>query len=126
MGAQAAVGPHDDRWLTPLPLWAGILAGPVAWAFDLTTSYAVVQWACRAQNHTVFQVITMVSLLVVATGAVVSYKALSSTMHDTPTDGGRPRQRARFMAIVGLSSCALFGLQIVAGAVPHWMLSACL
>ena len=125
MGAQAAVEHGDHRWLTPLPLWTGILAGPLAWAFDLTTSYAVVKWACRAQNHTVFQVITLVSLLVVTGGAVVSFKALSSTMRDTPTDGGWPRQRAHFMAIVGLCACALFALQILAGAVPHWMLNAC-
>ena len=24
------------RWLSPLPLWTGILAGPLAWALDLT------------------------------------------------------------------------------------------
>ena len=36
MGAQTAVSARDVRWLTPLPLWAGILAGPMAWAFDLT------------------------------------------------------------------------------------------
>ena len=42
-----------------------------------------------------------------------------------PTDGGDPRQRARFMAILGLTSCALFALAIVAGAIPRWVLDAC-
>jgi hypothetical protein len=123
LGAQVAV--DDVRWLTPLPLWAGILAGPVAWAFDLEASYAVVKWACHTQNHGVLPLITMVSLTVVLAGAIFSWKALIRTSNETSTDGGRPRQRARFMAVLGVASCALFALQILAGAIPHWMLDAC-
>lgn len=126
MGAQTAVSAGDARWLTPLPLWAGILAGPVAWAFDLTTSYALVKWVCRSQNDVILQLITIVSLVVVISGATISWFALARTSEAVPTDGGLPRQRARFMAIVGLTACALFGLQILAGAIPHWMLDACL
>ena len=123
MGAQVAV--DDVRWLTPLPLWAGILAGPVAWAFDLEASYAVVKWACHTQNHGVLPLITMVSLAVVLAGAIFSWKALNRTSNETSTDGGQPQQRARFMAVLGLASCALFALQIIAGAIPHWVLDAC-
>ena len=123
MGAQVAV--DDVRWLTPLPLWAGILAGPVAWAFDLEASYAVVKWACHTQNREVLPLITIVSLAVVLAGAIISWKALNRTSNDTSMDGGQPRQRARFMAVLGVASCALFALQILAGAIPHWMLDAC-
>ena len=123
MGAQVAV--DDVRWLTPLPLWAGILAGPVAWAFDLEASYAVVKWACHTQNQGVLPLITTVSLAVVVGGAGLSWHALMRTSNETSTDGGRPRQRARFMAILGVALCALFALQILAGAIPHWMLDAC-
>lgn len=126
MGAPTAVTARQVRWLTPLVLWTGILAGPMAWALDLTTSYALVKWICRSQNYAILQLITIVSLVVVIGGATISWSALSRTAEDVPTDGGRPRQRARFMAIVGLASCALFGLQILAGAVPHWMMDACL
>jgi hypothetical protein len=123
LGAEVAV--DDVRWLTPLPLWAGILAGPVAWAFDLEASYAVVKWVCHTQNHEVLFLITLVSLAVVLAGAIFSWKALIRTSNETSTDGGRPRQRARFMAVLGVASCALFALQILAGAIPHWMLDAC-
>jgi hypothetical protein len=98
----------------------------MAWAFDLTTSYALVKWVCRSQNEVILQLITTVSLIIVLGGATISWNALSRTAEDVPTDGGRPRQRARFMAVVGLTSSALFGLQILAGAIPHWMLDACL
>jgi hypothetical protein len=114
------------RWLKPLPLWTGILAGPLAWAFDLTVSYALVKWVCRTQNYAVLQLISAVSMLIVSAGAAVSWMALSRTPSDAGTDGGHPIQRARFLAIVGLVASALFALQIVAGAIPHWMLDACL
>jgi hypothetical protein len=120
------VSARDVGWLTPLRLWAGIFAGPMAWAFDLTTSYALVKWVCRSQSYTILQLITIMSLIIVIGGAAISWNAWSRTVKDVPTDGGRPRQRARFMAIVGLFTCALFGLQILAGAIPHWMLDACL
>jgi hypothetical protein len=125
LGAETAVNAHDLRWLTPLPLWTGILAGPIVWAFNLLASYALVKWVCLTKNYSVLQGITIVSLVIVIAAAAVSWKALAHTRHDTPTDGERPRQRARFMAILGLASCSLFALQIVAGAIPHWVLDAC-
>jgi hypothetical protein len=113
------------RWLTPLPLWFGILAGPVAWAFDLMASYALVKWVCRTHNYGVLTLISIASLAVVVGGAALSWTALVRTANDEPTDGGHPRQRARFMAVLGLATCALFTLQILAGAIPRWMLDAC-
>ena len=125
LGAQTALDTHGVGWLTPLPLWAGILAGPIAWAFDLEASYAVVKWVCSTGKYTVLPLITIGSLALVAGGAVLSWGAWMRTGHDVPTDGGQPRQRARFMAGLGLASCALFALQVLAGAIPHWVLDAC-
>jgi hypothetical protein len=125
LGAQSAVETCDVRWLRPLPLWTGILAGPVAWAFDLTASYAIVRWVCRTNTYGVLMVITFVSLAIVLGAAAISWTALMRTAGDVPTDGGRPRERARFMAVLGLASCGLFALQILAGAIPNWVLDAC-
>jgi len=125
LGAKAAVETSAVRWLTPLPLWTGILAGPVAWAFDLMASYAIVKWVCVTRHYSVLPLITAASLALVSGGAIISWTALMRTANDVPTDGGRPRQRARFMAVLGLASCALFALQIIAGAIPHWVLDAC-
>jgi hypothetical protein len=125
LGAQTAVESGDVRWLTPLPLWTGILAGPIAWVFDLTTSYAVVKWVCRTRSYGILPLMTLASLAVVVAAAAISWTALMRTINDVPTDGGRPRQRARFMAALGLASSGLFAIQILAGAIPHWMLDAC-
>jgi len=109
----------------PLPLWTGILAGPLTWALDLLASYALVKWVCQTRNYGVLPLITLVSLAIVIAAAAVSWAALMHTTTDVPTDGGRPRQRARFMAVLGLASCGLFALQILAGAIPHRVLDAC-
>ena len=113
------------KWLSPLPLWTGILAGPVAWALDLTISYALVKGACASQRPVLLHAITPAALALVAGGTVLSVMAIRCTAQDVPTDGEQPRQRARFMAILGLTSNALFALTIVAGAVPRWVLDAC-
>ena len=125
MGAQADVSAGDVRWLSPLPLWTGILAGPVAWALDLTASYALVKWICATRHDGVLHAITAAALALVCGGAALSWIALQRTAGDTPTDGGGSRQRARFMAILGLTSSALFALQILANTIPTWVLDAC-
>jgi hypothetical protein len=125
LGAESAVETSGLRWLTPLPLWTGILGGPLAWAFDLTASYALVKWVCATNRYAVLPLITVVSLVIVLGAAAISWTALMRTANDVPTDGGRARQRARFMAVLGLVMSALFALQILAAAIPHWVLDAC-
>jgi hypothetical protein len=125
LGAEIDLDAGAVRWLSPLPLWTGILAGPIAWAFDLTASYALAKWACIQQSHAALNAIAFVSFAIVCVGAAVSWLALQHTDASLSTDGGRPRERARFMAILGLAVSALFALQIAAGVIPQWVLDAC-
>jgi hypothetical protein len=124
LGAEARLTAADVRWLSPLPLWAGLLSGPTAWGLDLGVSYALVKWACAADGGNTLRLMSVAALAMVAGGALVSWQALR-TARGEPGDGGTPRQRAHFMAVLGLTSSALFALAIVAGAVPRWMLDAC-
>ncbi len=115
----------NRRWLSPLALWSGILAGPIAWAIDLMASYALVKPSCLGQNMTVLRSVTAGALALVSLGALMSFEALRLTRADLPTDGGRPTQRAHFMAVLGIASNGLFALAIVALAIPRWVLDAC-
>ena len=121
MGAAAAVNGRPPAWL----LWAGILAGPVAWALDLLISYAVVKWTCLRAQQWPLDVCTLGALALAAAGAALSWHALQQTMYAEPTDGGAPPQRAKFMAILGVATSALFALQIAAAWIPRWVLDAC-
>jgi hypothetical protein len=125
LGAETGIDARDLRWLSPLPLWAGILAGPIAWACDLLASYALVKPICRTHSRSIPDLIAVAGLAIVIAAAAVSWEALRRTNADGSADGERPRQRARFMAILGLASCGLFALQILAGVIPAWVIDAC-
>src|SRR3954470_19539344 len=125
LGTATDLNAGDLRWLSPLPLWTGILAGPAALAADQLISYALVHWTCTAQRQAVLHVIALAALALVAGGAVVSWQALRHSRDDGPTDGGQPRQRAHFMAVLGLALSAFFAVSIVALAIPPTVLDAC-
>src|SRR3954470_2447621 len=107
-------------------LWTGILAGPVAWALDLTISYALVQWTCGSQHTSVLHLITIAAVLLTAGGATASWHALRQAPHHATDDGPRPIDRGRFMAMLGLVMCALFALAMIGNAIPGLLLDACL
>jgi hypothetical protein len=113
------------RALTPFALWTGILAGPIAWALDLTISYALVKPVCAAQTNGLLRSVPIGSFLLTAVGAWCAFRALAATADVGPTDGGSELQRARFMALLGLAISALFAVQVGAGAIPRWVLDAC-
>src|SRR3954454_11219352 len=107
-------------------VWAGILAGPIAWALDLTISYAIVKWTCGSQHYSVLHLITIAALLITAAGAAASWIALQRAPHESRADGPRPIDRGRFMALLGLVLCSLFALAMIGNALPRLMLDACL
>jgi hypothetical protein len=106
-------------------LWTGILAGPVAWAGDLLVRYALVHWSCGTQQTAALNLISVVTLFLVVTGGIVAWRTFRRTPSQAPTDGGRPADRSRFMALLGILTSTLFALVVLAGAIPQWVLDAC-
>jgi hypothetical protein len=130
MAERVTTARDEHGWFSSAPgitlLWIGMLAGPTAWALDLTISYALVQWTCGHRSPFVLHLITLGALLVTAGGAAASWTALQRTPPDALDDGPRPFDRGRFMAIVGLLISALFALMMIANDLPRWVLDACL
>jgi hypothetical protein len=119
LGAQTAV----------TRLWIGILAGPTAWILQLLVSYPLAQLSCRSgfqsQHLLPLQVIACGALMIVGVGAMTAWRALQAVPAAASTDGGRPIDRARFMATLGLLGSVLFTLVVIATAIPSWILHAC-
>jgi hypothetical protein len=103
----------------------GVLAPPIAWAADLTIRYALVKWTCGTEHFFVLPLVTLGALALTGAGGINAWRAFRATPADAPTDGGRPVERGRFMAIAGLCTSVFFAFVLLAGTVPVWMLDAC-
>jgi len=121
-------GTEGQRIVTPaaLVLFVALLGPPVVWLTALQIGYAFASYACDLEmSRLPLHVTTIAALAIVAAGATLSWNALQRTMAAEPTDGGMPRQRAKFMALLGLMASALFALQVIAAWYPRWILDAC-
>lgn len=98
-------------------LWISIWAGPVAFAVDMQSRFALVQWSCFNHREWVLHVITITAFVAAAAGAALAWVAFSRL--------DRNLQRARFMAMSGFILSVSFAVSIVANAIPHLFLSPC-
>jgi hypothetical protein len=98
--------------------WAGLAAGPFAWAVSFQLNYSIAHWQCVAKSHPA-PLFSLLALLVAAGGAVLSWRAWQVPDHGTgPPMAAHAR---RFLAGASAGIGALFALvillQLVAGLV---------
>jgi hypothetical protein len=104
-------------------LWAGLSAGPLAWAALLQTNYVLSYVACEQRHAWMLHAAAGMALVLVALGALAAWTAGPSLWGSKPTSTAETR--ARFMAIGGLALCAWFALVIVATEIPVFLLNPC-
>ena len=105
--------------------WWAIFAGPLAWALDEGTSYALTQHACSTGHFYVLHLMTIVSLCISISGfwmGLTGYRRLTAKAN---THGHQSRDRAFFVSSVGAAMSVFFTVIVVAEAVPRWILSPC-
>jgi hypothetical protein len=106
-------------------LWFGILAGPLAWAFDEGVSYSLVPHACSTGHHYVLHIVTIISFAIVIGGFLAARIAHARIPSPTSPDGGSTFDRSRFMALLGMASSSVFILVIIAQTIPRFILGPC-
>ena len=129
----SSIWPRDssEPWPRQLALWAGLLAGPLAWATLLQTNYALSYVACEQRQTWMLYLATAIALVMVAGGAAAAWWTLPSPARDTTDEHEEPDPwqvmvlRARFMALGGLAMCAFFAIVILATAIPILVLHPC-
>jgi hypothetical protein len=94
-------------------LWIALLVPPMAWAADLTVSYAFVKWTCGHQKPALLHAITLLTLLVIGSAGAIGWSA------------HRENERANSMALVGILMTTLFIVLTIATAVPRWVFDVC-
>jgi|SRR5215207_6269854 len=114
-----------------LALWAGIVAGPLAWAALLQTNYVLSYVACEQRHSWMLHLATGVALLLVAGAAFAAWRAAASLAplgeeeHAAADPARAMLFRARFMALSGLALCAWFIIVIIATELPALVLHPC-
>ena len=95
-------------------MWAGVLAGPVAWAGQLQAVYALSAWRCDGGPAWPLHLASLLCLLVAAGGGYLACR-------DWRTVGGWPGGseavavgRTRLMTVLGMMSGTLFSVVILA------------
>lgn len=98
-------------------LWISIFAGAVAFAVDMESRFALVQWSCFHHRQWVLYVITLTAFVAASAGAALGWVAFSRL--------DRTLQRARFMAMSGFILSGFFAFSILANAIPNLFLTPC-
>ncbi len=105
-------------------LYYGILVGPTSWVFDESLSYMLEQHSCSTGHFYVLHIVSALAVVAALSGAVVAWQQASAAGEGND-DGGSIRDRAYFMARLGIAMSIGFALVIIALAVPKWVLSPC-
>jgi hypothetical protein len=110
-----------------IALWVGVLAGPLVWFAQMESKYALVSSACTTASQITLHVVSIVSLLVTAAAAILSWRSLNRAGSRKESDRSvKHSKRVRFMAESGLVLSCIFFLVILAQEIPNLVISPCL
>jgi hypothetical protein len=98
-------------------LWLGILGPPTLWLHQLLINYIFVSWACRHEQNWPLHLVSIASLL-----ATVTFGALLFMQWQRISGPSR----AKFMALLGWLSSALFFLAMLTQEIAAALYNPCL
>lgn len=124
MNAQPHAPPLVGR--SNLRLWAGLLAGPVAWLVQLQAVYALAQQVCLGLGAWTLHAATLACLLPALGGCGLAWSGWGAAGRHWPSDADEGKlARVRFLSVLGLLTGALFSLLILAQWIAVWLLDPC-
>jgi hypothetical protein len=101
--------------------WAGLAAGPAAWAVATQLNYALVPWACsRGAAWLLIPALALLLAFAAVGGGLLSLRARQGTAGGG--GGGQPRH---FLAMIGALAAALFALLILLQGAAGLVFSGC-
>jgi hypothetical protein len=106
-------------------LWTGLLVPPIAWAFQLQANYVLVSRTCQQGSRWPLHLITLIALLITLAAGFGSWHARERVNGMRSDDEAGHSSVARFMAVLGLMTSAMFLLVIIAQAVPSFIFHGC-
>ena len=103
--------------------WAGLFAGPGAWAANTQLGYSLVPWVCAHETNLIPPIALAMALVALA-GAALSWLSLSPAEMDSGGSpaGGEPRS---MLAGIGVASGLLFALLILTQGAAGLVFNGC-
>ncbi len=105
--------------------WAGILAGPFAFLFNLQINYMLVDRICQEGSRIALHAVAFTCLMMTLIGALLSWRLWHTTGPELPTELSTSISRSRFMAFWGVLSNSFFFFVVLAQWIPIFVLSPC-
>ena len=105
--------------------WAGIYAGPGAWAVSTQANYALVPWVC-ANKVNLIPVVALVLAAVALAGAFLSWRSWRSAAVERSEIGAGIVEAPRpFLGVLGTLVGILFALVIITQGAAGLVLNGC-
>jgi hypothetical protein len=132
LGSPAGLSATMEEHLASPPLtatggatWTGVFGGPLAWFASQQVSYALVPWACHGGPPIAIHATNLVALAVVLFAGALAWRDLRRAGRQGSDERAPPEGRQRFLGLVGLMLCVLFGLAIVAQTIGVFFFDPC-
>jgi hypothetical protein len=118
-----------ERWRLAA-VWAGVLAGPLAWLTLLEVDYLFAYVACEVQRTWFMHLASAVAVALIAASGYAAWTASHGDMRDEetvthPLSDETRRQRSRWMSLAGVAFSIWFIVVILAMEVPIIVLREC-
>ncbi len=125
------------RSIGRLPLWFGLLGGPLAWALQLVVNYYLVSISCALElrDFMILEIpgfallmvlVTLLTLAVTLAAGAVAWWTWRRTGVGSQTDLSAADGRTHFLALGGLLLNGLFAVAILLAGLSNLFLSPCL
>lgn len=108
-----------------LILWLTVFAGPVFWLVSFQAKLSWNTWTCAEQTNMPLFLFALTAFLLTAGAGLLASRQWHSLGANTPSDGGDPPTRARFMALGAVIFSIGFCLIIIAQAIPDLIIDPC-
>ena len=104
--------------------WAGLAAGPTAWAINTQLAYAVAPFACGIRLAILIPVATVLAVVALI-GALLSWRSLHAGQSEADWTWHAGGNTGRFLAAIGAASGLLFAFVIANQIAAILLLGGC-
>jgi hypothetical protein len=106
-------------------LWVGVLLPPIIWALQMEVNYWAVRGACVRGGNIRLYSVTAIALLLIVISGLCAWIGESRSGTGERVERGTVVSNTRFMLALGLFSCAVFFIAVIAQGLAAIVFNPC-